>query len=89
VGILSGLNEMAWNPERDPALSTSYSAEDPSGKEACRATLRDEFNLPQEEVPLVSACVSVSSRSATNKGTGLVGSPWVRDRFCAFSVSAR
>jgi starch synthase len=59
VGILSGLNEMAWNPERDPALSTSYSAEDPSGKEACRASLRDEVNLPQEEVPVVSAPVLV------------------------------
>lgn len=53
MGILSGLNDMAWNPERDPALSTSYSAEDPSGKDANRTSLREELNLPHEDVPLV------------------------------------
>jgi len=44
-GIINGLDTALWDPATDAALAARYSADDPSGKDACRAALCDELGL--------------------------------------------
>ena len=45
TGILNGIDYDVWDPSVDPALLARYSADDLSGKEACKADLRDALGL--------------------------------------------
>jgi starch synthase len=45
TGILNGADYHVWSPERDPHLPANYSAEDLSGKRACKAALQRELGL--------------------------------------------
>ena len=38
-GVLGGVDLEAWDPQRDPSLASSFSAEDLEGREACRDDL--------------------------------------------------
>jgi starch synthase len=54
VGILNGVDYSVWNPATDRALANAYDAEDLSGKADCKAALRAETGLPNDEqAPLV------------------------------------
>jgi starch synthase len=70
VGILNGLDVDLWNPATDGQLPKRYDRDDPTGKAACAATLRDEMGLPDPggRTPLVG----VVSRLAEQKGIDLV-----------------
>jgi starch synthase len=45
TGILNGIDRAVWDPAVDTALKARYSAEDLSGKEACKADLRQALGL--------------------------------------------
>jgi hypothetical protein len=70
VGIVNGLDVLAWNPATDPDIPKRFDRDDPSGKAACAAALRDEVGLPDSgrRTPLVG----VVSRLAAQKGIDLV-----------------
>ncbi|HZS31787.1 MAG TPA: glycogen synthase GlgA [Methylomirabilota bacterium] len=70
VGILNGLDVVAWNPATDPDLPKRYDRDDLSGKAACTAALRDELGLPDPGGR--AAVVGVVTRLAEQKGVDLV-----------------
>ncbi len=45
-GILNGIDTEEWNPATDPYIPADFSAEDPSGKDECKAALQREARLP-------------------------------------------
>jgi starch synthase len=52
-GILNGIDVREWNPETDRHLPATYSADDASNKQKCKAALQQELGLPVEpDVPL-------------------------------------
>ncbi len=58
-GIANGIDVHVWDPANDPHLPATYSADDLSGKEACRDALRWEVGLakPRHDAPVLG-CVS-------------------------------
>ena len=55
VGILNGIDTIAWNPAGDPFLTQRYSADDLSGKQVCKLAVQKELGLtPDAEVPLIA-----------------------------------
>jgi len=68
-GILNGVDYTIWNPEIDPYTTATYSAEDLSGKEQCKAALQASFGLPvKPDVPLFG----IVSRLVWQKGIDLL-----------------
>jgi starch synthase len=70
VGILNGLDVLAWNPATDLDIPKRFDRDDPGGKAVCTAALRKELGLPEPggRAPLVG----VVSRLAEQKGLDLV-----------------
>ena len=70
LGILNGLDIESWNPTTDADIPKRFDRDDPGGKAACTAALRDEMKLPDSgrRTPLVG----VVSRLAAQKGLDLV-----------------
>ena len=67
-GILNGIDEAEWSPERDARLLHHFSAEDLSGKERCKQQLLGAMGLPyRREVPVFG----IVSRLAWQKGFDL------------------
>ena len=65
-GILNGVDYSEWDPATDKYLAANFSAEDLSGKRACRADLLREFGL--EGVGESTPVLGVVSRFAGQKG---------------------
>jgi starch synthase len=73
VGILNGVDYDEWDPRNDPHIAERYSAEDTSGKPACKADLLRSYGLPEvPELPLVG----VTSRLVWQKGFDIVATAW-------------
>ena len=54
TGILNGVDEREWSPDRDKLLPATYSAANLKGKAACKRELQRRAKLPaRPEVPLV------------------------------------
>jgi starch synthase len=69
LGIVNGIDTQAWDPETDPALAATYSADQPAGKAACRAALAREFGLAvSDDEPLIG----VVARMTDQKGLDLI-----------------
>lgn len=69
IGITNGVDYEIWNPSTDPHLAAHYSAEDLSGKRACKLDLLRRFGLPEEpDRPLVATI----SRLVAQKGFDLM-----------------
>jgi len=67
-GILNGIDEDEWSPDRDEKLPHRYSVEDLSGKELCKQALLAGAGLPYvHEVPVIG----IVSRLAWQKGFDL------------------
>jgi starch synthase len=69
VGITNGVDYDVWDPATDPHLPAHYSAEDLSGKLACKLDLLRRFGLSLEPDRPVIASIS---RLVTQKGFDLV-----------------
>jgi len=69
-GILNGADYAVWNPESDPVIRARYSADDLSGKQACKRGLLERFNLDPAlmQRPLIG-CIS---RLVDQKGFDLI-----------------
>jgi starch synthase len=70
-GILNGIDTVFFNPDTDPQIAATYSVNDLSGKAACKAALRQIFNLPTGKNPPIAAIVS---RLASQNGNDLIDS---------------
>lgn len=71
-GILNGVDADDWDPARDTLIPARYTADDLSGKAACKAGLQRELGLdPDPGVPLVG----VVSRLWEQKGLDLAVEP--------------
>lgn len=69
VGILNGADYAVWNPETDPLIAAPYSAEDLSGKLACKRALLHEYGLSDEpDMPVLG----MVTRLVDQKGIDLV-----------------
>jgi starch synthase len=70
IGILNGIDQNEWNPQKDKALPHPISPSRPkAGKQACKLALLNEFNLqPNIETPLFG----VVSRLYEQKGLDLL-----------------
>ena len=67
-GILNGIDEAQWSPERDAHIPYRYSRSDLSGKERNKAALLDALGLPYDPaVPVIG----IVSRLAWQKGLDL------------------
>lgn len=68
-GIVNGIDEQAWNPRSDPALSDNYGIDDVgAGKRANRRVLTTELGIEQSESPLVAFI----GRLTDQKGADLI-----------------
>ena len=69
VGIVNGIDYDEWSPAVDPFIAKAYTADDLTGKAACKAALQKQFNLPvRPEVPLIGFV----GRLAEQKGIDLL-----------------
>lgn len=69
IGVTNGVDYDAWNPATDPHITANYSADDLSGKLACKLDLLSRFSLPPEpERPVIA----IISRLVAQKGYDLI-----------------
>jgi len=67
-GIVNGIDDEEWHPAGDRWIAANYSADDLSGKSACRRDLLSVFGLP----PGDEAIVGLIGRLTAQKGFDLV-----------------
>lgn len=68
-GILNGIDTQLYNPEKDPALITTYTSKDLTKRKANKIALLKEFNLnPDPEIPLLG----MVTRMDPQKGVDLI-----------------
>jgi starch synthase len=72
-GILNGVDYDEWDPRVDGRIATTYSADDLSGKAACKADLLRSMGLAEfPDLPVVG----VTSRLIWLKGFDIVAGAW-------------
>jgi starch synthase len=69
VGILNGIDSAVWDPEADPHVASTYTAEDLSGKPVCKAALQRIYGLPERPR---TALLGMSARLVSQKGLDLI-----------------
>ena len=69
VGIVNGIDTVAWDPAMDPALPAHFSVDDPAGKALCKRALAKEAGLRLGNNELLAGVVA---RMAGQKGLDLV-----------------
>ncbi len=69
-GIINGVDYGIWNPENDPHIESTYSADNwQHGKGLCKAALQREFGLPENsDTPVLG----IVGRLADQKGFDLI-----------------
>jgi starch synthase len=68
-GILNGIDQSVWNPEKDPHLPAHFSSEDLSGKKECKRHLQKAFDLTQDDHVAV---IGTIGRFVEQKGFHLI-----------------
>src|SRR5438045_3156683 len=68
--ILNGVDYNEWSPETDKFTAAKYSAEELSGKLACKKDLLAQFGLPEADLKL--PVLGIVSRFAAQKGFDLI-----------------
>ena len=77
-GILNGIDNNVWNPEKDTYIPEPYSVKNMEGKAKAKEALQKEFNLPRNsKVPVIG----MVTRLTDQKGVGdlfgpTYGSAW-------------
>ena len=69
VGVVNGVDTTVWTPSGNKHIEADYSAEDLSGKHACRQALLNEFALDCDEGDII---LGVVARFASQKGLDLI-----------------
>jgi starch synthase len=69
VGIVNGIDTVAWDPTTDPALPEHFSRADLGGKSVCRSELAKEAKLELDEGDVLAGVVA---RMTGQKGLDLV-----------------
>ncbi len=68
-GVLNGIDQRTWSPDRDTQITRHYSATRLEGKRRCKAALQRSFGLAQRRrVPLFG----MTGRMVTQKGLDLI-----------------
>ncbi|HSQ14779.1 MAG TPA: glycogen synthase, partial [Candidatus Binatia bacterium] len=67
-GIVNGIDDEEWHPATDRWIAANYSADDMSGKAACRRDLVSVFGLPPGDEPVLG----LIGRLTAQKGFDLV-----------------
>ncbi len=102
VGIRNGIDVSVWNPESDPHIAAHFSADDRTGRVACRTALAEEIGWADNNVPIIG----VVSRLVEQKGIDLAleatrflptvparlailgaGSPWLSEELAAAAAA--
>lgn len=68
VGILNGIDQTVYNPEKDERLFANYNSEDLSGKKVCKKELQKMLGLPEKDVPIIA----MITRLVGHKGVDLL-----------------
>jgi starch synthase len=69
LGVLNGIDDEVWSPERDPHVAAPFSWDDLSGKALCKAALQRALGLPEwPRVPVLG----IVSRLVAQKGMDLL-----------------
>lgn len=69
LGVLNGIDNDVWNPEKDTHIAAPFSVKDLRGKALCKAALQREMGLPERpDVPLIG----VVTRLAQQKGIDVI-----------------
>src|SRR5262249_49252794 len=61
VGILNGIDDVAWDPARDPYLPKPFSAQDLSGKAAAKRELLARYGLPVDDQAMARPLIGMVS----------------------------
>lgn len=69
TGIVNGIDTASWDPATDPALPANFSADDLSGKRACRRQLAEQMGFEVADDELLCGVVS---RFAHQKGLDVI-----------------
>ena len=69
TGILNGIDQTVWTPDRDSQITATYAADRLEGKQRCKTALQRSFGLPQRRtVPLFG----FTGRMVRQKGLDLI-----------------
>jgi starch synthase len=72
LGILNGIDTALWDPARDPLLPAHFTADDLSGKRACKRALLERTGLPVGDDMLERPLIGLVSRLVEQKGLDLI-----------------
>ncbi|MCL2276795.1 MAG: glycogen synthase [Treponema sp.] len=77
-GILNGIDNNVWNPEKDTYIPRNYSVKDLSGKAKIKELLQKEFNLPGDpNIPLIGMVTRLTDQKGVGELFGpTYGSAW-------------
>jgi starch synthase len=73
LGIVNGIDIVRWNPEHDPLVPASYSADRLDAKAEAKAALLRDVNLPADDEALRKPVIGLVSRLTDQKGLDLIG----------------
>jgi starch synthase len=73
LGIVNGIDTVRWNPEQDPFVPASYSADQLEAKAEAKAALLREVKLPVDDEALRRPVIGLVSRLTDQKGFDLIG----------------
>jgi starch synthase len=71
-GILNGIDENAWNPQRDPYLPKPYGPDTLGEKSVSKRALLETMGLPVTKVAMARPLVGMVSRLVDQKGLDLL-----------------
>ena len=72
LGILNGIDERVWDPQRDVHLPATYSRDNLAGKAACKRALLERFSLPLGDDAIRRPLVGLVSRLVDQKGLDII-----------------
>jgi starch synthase len=69
LGVLNGIDQRTWDPASDRLIAARYSADDQSGKDACKIACQQRFGLEADpNLPLFV----MAARLVTQKGLDII-----------------